>query len=364
VTIPAGNGDNNIYLLTTSLTNGTAYRFAMSAVNANGESATTVSAPVTINDTSGSNTVSGSVSFTGITPTGPLYVGFFSDNPPGVFFKRIASPATPQGFSVAGVPSGTYSFFAVLDQNANGIIETGDFTNFGGPNGEPPSLVVSGNSAGNNTALNQGSVSATGSVITHHTLFSGAHTYYINVSLAMGTKQPTSMILFSGKNVAIPFDMAADRNNNFNPFYNNSVAPAVGDVYLFRVRFSDGTFEVIPATVTAVLSSFAQSLTMVTTGAGSKTVPQLTWTAPVSPPPPSPYTYAVGVFNSSGPGFWYYSGSGSGIPSSQTNVVYNFDGNASPNGPLTTGTIYNWSVEVRDSNGNSAQNQTTYTPAP
>src|SRR6266403_390296 len=67
--LPAGDS-NNVYLLS-GLTNGTPYWFKMSALNAIGESVVpplSVVGPITINATAGANTVSGSVSFTGITP--------------------------------------------------------------------------------------------------------------------------------------------------------------------------------------------------------------------------------------------------------------------------------------------------------
>src|SRR6202011_3086442 len=91
-TISAGNSEN-VFVLS-GLTNGTQYWFKMSAVNANGEStvpALSVVGPVTIGATTGANTVSGSVTFSGIQlplPAGAaLYVGMFS-NTSGVYFQK------------------------------------------------------------------------------------------------------------------------------------------------------------------------------------------------------------------------------------------------------------------------------------
>jgi hypothetical protein len=60
---------------------------------------------------------------------------------------------------------------------------------------------------------------------------------------------------------------------------------------------------------------------------------------------------------------WCYSGgkNSNGIPSSQTTVVFDVDGSASSSS-LTSGTTYNWSVQVQDANGNTAQEQVNYTP--
>ena len=61
---------------------------------------------------------------------------------------------------------------------------------------------------------------------------------------------------------------------------------------------------------------------------------------------------------------WAYFGgqNSNGIPSSQLNVVFNTDGLASPDASLTSGTTYNWYVQVSDDNGNTAQYTTTYAP--
>jgi hypothetical protein len=93
------------------------------------------------------------------------------------------------------------------------------------------------------------------------------------------------------------------------------------------------------------------------------TVPQLNWTTPASAP--ASYTYSVNLFNANGTAQepWNYSGSGNsnGIPSSQTNVLFNTDGSASPNPALTSGGTHDWSVTMRDANGNTAQQTVPYT---
>jgi hypothetical protein len=185
--------------------------------------------------------------------------------------------------------------------------------------------------------------------------------YGLSVQVDYGTKIPTSMTLISGNNIAVPYDMNADSHNaNYNPIYNNSVSPTVGDAYQFLVTFSDGTTQTITSTLSAVLTSFAQSLNMQTTSPGSPTVPLLTWAAPAVLPTALPYSYSVNLYNNSGL-FWNYygSGSGNGIPSSQTSVLYGTNSNGGPNPPLTSGT-YSWSVSVIDNNNNQNQYTTTY----
>jgi len=341
------------------LSNGLTY-FKVSAVNSTGESAATTPVSATLAAGSGANTVSGTVTFPGTATGHTLYVGAYGNS--GIFFTAIANPVSPQAYSIAGVPSGTYQNFAVLDLNDDGEFNPPDITDVTN-HSNPPTITVSGSTTGNITLTN---VPVSIGVPTSVFGFSGQpNSYSISVQVDYGTKLPISMTLISGKNVAVPFDMNADSHNaNYNPIFNNSVSPTVGDAYQFLVTFSDGTTQVVTSTVSAVITSFAQNLTMQTTSPGSPTVPLLTWTAPAVPPTALPYSYSVSVYNNSGTSqvFWNYygSGSGNGLPSSQTSVLFNIDGSASPNSPLIVGGSYTWAVFVQDNNNNQGVYQTTY----
>jgi hypothetical protein len=160
--------------------------------------------------------------------------------------------------------------------------------------------------------------------------------------------------------------MVVDQNNNGgqSPAFLVGAVPAVGDTYHFQVTFSDGSsVPDMTASVTAVLTSFAQNLVMQTTSPGSPNIPLLTWSAPASLPTFLPYTYSVGLYNTNGSinVNWYYSGgkNSNGIPSTTTNVLFNKDGNASVTS-LPGATNYKWWVTVQDANGNTAQYTTTY----
>jgi hypothetical protein len=357
-TFKAQGEGTNVFILK-GLANGLTY-FKLSAVNGVGESAATTPVSVTLGLGTGLNTVSGTVTFPGTATGHTLYVGVYSHN--GIHFEAITSPVSPQAYSFAGVPSGTYQNFAIIDLNDDGEIDTGDIDNVGS-HSNPPTITVSGNTTGNITLTNPISTiniptSAKGS--------SGQpNTYSISMEISSGSKLPISATLFSGKNVAVPYDITGDEHNaNFNPIYNNSVSPTVGDTYQFLVTFSDGSTQVLTGTVTAILTSFAQNLVMQTTAPGSPTVPLLTWSAPATLPVALPYTYSVNLYNtnSTPQEFWsYYGGnnSGNGIPSTQTTVLFNVDGSANPSSSLTVGGTYNWSVTVQDNNNNSAQFTTT-----
>jgi hypothetical protein len=352
-------GHGNDVLFFKGLPNGLTY-FKFSAANSVGESATTTPVSATLGLGTGANTVSGTVTFPG-TATGPMYVGVYGNS--GVYVDIIANPTSPQAYTVSGVPNGTYSNFAIIDMNNDGQIDAGDITNAGGDN-NPPGITVSGNTSGSMTLTNP---VAAFNVKTFVNGTSGQpNTYSLNLRPVSGSKLPISAIMFSGPNVAVPYDVNADQHNsNYSPIFNNSVSPTVGDAYQFLTTFSDGTTQVLPSPVTAVLSSsFAQNLTMNSPVAGSATIPVLNWTAPATLPTIVPYTYNVNLYNASGTSqeFWSFYGSGNsnGIPSTQTNVLFNVDGSAGPSSSLTSGGTYNWSVTVQDNNGNSAQYTVPY----
>ncbi len=362
-TYPAGNSEDVFAL--TGLTNGTAYYFKLAAVNATATSAySSVVGPITVNATSGANTVSGTVTFTGITPAGGahLNVGLFS-GVSGVYFVSYPTPTSGQTFSISGVPSGKYSLFAFLDQVNCNYICVGDVTNFVGPNG-PPQIVISGPSTGNAIALT--AFNANTYVSTYHASGNGnPDSYGVNVGINLGLELPISMTLYSAPGVGVPYDLNADPQNSNSPINNNSVSPTVGDIYNFQVTFANGTTQVIPASVTEVLNTFATSLSETTSGVVggvtlSRNVPEFTWAAPSSPP--SVYTYQIQVYDDNQQ-IWNYKGGsdGNGLPSTVTSAVYNSDGKASQS-TLTTGVKYAFSVSVTDTLGNTASFTVSYTP--
>jgi hypothetical protein len=357
-----GQGSN--VLILSGLANGATY-FKMSSVNGGGESATTaIIGPLTLAAGTGADTVSGTVTFpTGTTFTGPLYVGVYSNSGSGIYVERIASPTNPQAYSISGVPSGSYQNFGIVDQNNDGEIDAGDISNVNSQI-NPPTLVVSGNTTGNITLTNP-----TAQISIPTSVFGSSgqpNSYSLNLNVNTGSKLPISMIMFSGKNVAVPYDMNADTHNaQYSPIYANSISPTAGDTYQILVTFSDASTQIVPVSLSAVLNSFPQNLEMNSPVANTATVPVLNWTAPATLPTILPYSYSVNLNSNNGTPQenWNYSGpgNGNGIPSTQTNVQFDVDGSANPSSSLTPGGSYNWSVTVQDNANNQAQYSTTYT---
>ncbi len=356
VTFKAQGSNTNVFILD-GLTNGATY-FKVAALVGTTESATTsVIGPITIGATTGANTVSGKVTFAG-TPTGPMYVGVYGNN--GIYLTRIASPVSPQAYSVSGVPAGSYTNFAIIDMNNNGEIDAGDISNTNSSSNQV--LTVSGNTTGNVTLSN---VAAQANVTTQFQLGNGpSGSYQLQLRVYQQTKLPVSVTAFSGPNMPVPFDInASQHNSSQSPEFVNGAVPSVGDAYLFYVVYSDGTNQILTGTVSGVLNanSVAQNLSVNVNSPYSATVPDFVWAAPVTPPSGS-YTYSIFVNGPSGLNWSYFGGNGNnGMPSTQTNVVFDTDGSATSSS-LTVGTQYQWQINVADVNNNVAMSGTNYTP--
>ena len=383
------NGDSvNVWILnnnktgiTGSFTNGTAYYFRACG-NAGGSCGPwTVwggSSPVSVTAgaPSGSSyfTVTGTVTLPStITPTGPLYVGFYDQTTGNAYATAIASPSnnTPNAYTVQ-VPSGTtYYFFGILDQNKNGIVDVGDVSNTGN-GGNSTVTAVTGNMTGVNLALSGANSVAT--VTTYNmqsTTGSGTNiSYALNLNVREHAKLPVSVTLTAGPNVLYPLDIAhcsSCNNVGYDYYINvNSAQPAVGDTYSFLVTYSDGTSETITASVTGLITAFATGLSPSGSVPGD-TTPTFTWTDPASA---SSYTYQFNLNDNNGNTIWQIPGPNSnlnGFASTITSITWGTDPTGStsntPSVPsLTTGTTYYWQINVQDANGNSAQTQVSMTP--
>ena len=351
ITVPVGDANNSGLYVQSGLTNGPYYYKVSSLVSGNGESApSTVVGPITIGATTGSNTVSGTVTYPG-TATGPMIVGVFNKTG-GIFFTRIASPTSPEAYSVAGVPSGSYFNFVIIDMNNNGIIDVGDISN---TSGNTPQITVSANTMANVTLTAAGAVEQ---VTTNHSSNgTPAQDYYnANVDVNNGTKLAVAVTVVSAPYIAVPFDMSNPYGSFYTGFGLSSVRPNVGDAFKVKVTYSDGTSEYLTSSVTGVLDSFATN--PIVTPTPSANVPTFSWAAPTTPP--ASYTYKLNVNQNAVGQVWNYP-QDNGMPSTQLSVVYNFDSRANP-ASLVTGTMYNWTISVRDANRNEAQWQSSYTP--
>ncbi len=354
-TIPNLPANQDGTFLHTGLANGTPYAYKVRSNVGATTGAWSAVVTAAAGPATGGSTVSGTVAFTG-TATGPLLVAVGDPNS-GMQVASIPAPtASPAAFSVAGVPNGTWSVYAIIDQNNNGLIDEGDLKNVNG--GSAPVVTVSGPTSG--VAVTLSSAKGQAATTTQHNRSAGGSSdYYAQLSVNDGTQRVARAVIFSGKGLPLPLDVPKDREH-YAWFNFGATAPVVGDAYAVRVTYADGSAaENLTGAVTAVLGTFATGLTETTTG-GSNTVttPTFSWAAP-SPAPAGTWGYALSVNMSGGGSAWDYPRDNWMFPSTTTSLQYNSDGNAFQSS-LTTGT-YTWSVTVVDAQHNRARQEKSYT---
>jgi hypothetical protein len=409
-TFKAVGTHSNVWILNNSVVGsgtfvgGTTYYFRAKGVNSAGQSGYAVygggtPTGVTILTSavpSGYNTVTGAVSIpAGITPTGPLYVGFYNQNNNDVYATIIPlgsiSTSSPNSYTVY-VPTDSspdYINFVILDQNNDGLIDLGDVSNTdnnGGSSGI--AITPTGTLTGYDPVLP--TANSTLAVTTQYqqdTSYNGSQPstqvdYSLNFNLRKGNKLPVSVTLTSGPNVIHPVDLSACNSCGTEQFqysvYLNSVMPVVGQAYDFLVTYSDsptdtqtviGTVTGWNGTSTLVgASDLATNLQPSESGSTSLT-PTFTWAYPANA---GDFTYSFYMNGPTGT-IWQIPSTNSnfnGFTSAQVpmpaGITWGTDpiesGNPPSVGSLTSGDNYQWQIQVNDSNGNQALTTVYYIP--
>ncbi|MFZ3265575.1 MAG: putative Ig domain-containing protein [Terriglobales bacterium] len=360
-------GKNNPWLVT-GLTNGTTYYFRAEGVAGGSTSSWSGASPgVLVGSPTGGNAISGTVTFTG-TAKGPLYVGFYDQNTGNVYAEEVASPKSPQAYSVS-VPTGSnYFFFGVIDNNNNGLLNgAGQISNTNENN--MASIAITGPTTTENLTLP--SANSQAEVTTQSSEYdSGSPGYSIGFTVDGLFKLPVAVELTTGPSpgVVLPVDIANNtfyggQADAFNYYASlNGATPNVGDSYTLNVTYSDGTSENINAAVSAVLNAFATNLSP--QGNGVSLTPNFSWTDPTNP---GNYTYQFYLQDQNGNMIWQIPGNNSnsnGFSSSITSITWNVDPTGSGDLPsvssLNGSTTYYWYIQATDVNGNSALAQVSF----
>lgn len=361
----AGGGSKNViaskenHLILTGLTDGLYYYATVTAWNGSTESAPSQAAgPVRIGAAATGVTVSGTVNFSGITPTGPLYVVLENDKSDAIHAAWVTAPVSPQPFTISSVPDGAFRLFSFIDMNNSQTLDDGDYRV---ATDQDPIVIVSGTPV-SGAALTIPASNASAAVRSRHyknptDMYEG---YSLDFWVEPGAKRAVTATLSSG-----PFmsgdgdqvDLGTFKGDPLLTWFSLSAGniPAPGDTYTINAAYTDGSTEDLFPAVSAVLEDFA----VPQSPAASSSVnsgPYFSWSEPV-PPPSYPYTYSLRLQDMYGMQLWR---SDSRLPPSQLSAPYNFDKSALPS-PLVAGQTYRWSVVIQDSNGNSSEIETPFT---
>ena len=362
------------------IANGSGYYFRARAVAATSSSPwSAVVGPATIGAPTGADTLSGEVTFSQ-KATGPLYVGVFDQNTYEVYATVVGSktspPTSPAAYTVQ-VPSGTqYFFFALLDQNNDGLIDPKDITNINGYNMITPTLEVSGNTAHNFILPSGNSIAVvrSGNDLGLSEYGGASHTYELDFDVTGVAKQPVAVTINSGPDMALPLDARLcqgcgyDPNSSFSfDFAFSSNVPKVGATYPMQITYSDGTQETLSPTITAVVPP-PTGVSPEGPVASTNTKPTLKWTYPANP---SDYMYQMWFADSNYETVWSIPNINSSTNSFTSSIAPSIAWGADPTGAtgntpslptLTDGVVYHWEVVAYDANGNRGQDFVDYVP--
>ena len=363
------------------ITNGQTYYFEARARNAAGPaSGWTVygggtPTGVTIGTSTSGNQVQGTVDIpAGVTPTGPLYVGYYNRSTNAAYATRIANPGNSNPFTVY-VPTDTnsdYIFFEVLDQNNDGLIDAWDVSN---TRNNASGIPISGPLTGQNLTLaianSTANVSTQYYQITGQAGSSSFSGYNLNFDAQEGNKLPVAVTLLSGPNVIDPVDIS-----NYCPGCGsvhfqyhvpvNGDTPTVGDTYSFKVTYSDSSSdtETVAGAVTGWngTSSLVDSNDLVSGLLPSDQAslgPSFSW---IDPSMDNSDLFSFYLADGTGNTIWQIPGGSSnsnGFSSSITSLAWGVDptdasNDLAPGTVLTDLALYTWGIQAQDDLGNQA----------
>jgi hypothetical protein len=320
-----------------------------------------VAGPITVGAPTGPVTVSGTATFANAA-TGPLHIYFENRSTGETYNTAVASPVSPQNYSIQLPAAGNYFVSAFIDQNNDSIEDNGDMLSGGTSN-----VAVTGSTGTFDLTLNGGGTSYLTVGLNNYQAIDYAlgltkQFYNLATGAWSGSKELIAMELVSGPNVVVPQDLvgcawepAISFCSSFNLIGNT---PNVGDAYGFKVSYSDGTSETKTYTLPSVPGSFGANPSP--SGVGTNLTPNISWT---DPPNASDYTYTF-IFSGGYPAeSWEIPVPGYGLSfsSSINSLTWGVDPTGGNNLPSPASLSssggpypYDWSVTAIDSSNNDS----------
>ena len=367
------------------LTNGQTYYFEARARNSAGAASAwtvygggtpigiTIGASTTGNEVQGTVTIPG-----GVTPSGPLYVGYYNQSTNTVYGTRIASPSSSNPFTVY-VPtdaSNDYVFFEILDQNNDGLIDTGDVANTRQQNLNP--IAITGPLTSQNLTLGTANSTAQVGVQYYQYGVNNPTTgYNLNFDVREANKLPVAVTLLSGPNVINPVDISNYCSGCGNVQFQyyvplNGNTPNVGDAYTLKVTYSDSSSDT--ETLTPAVTGWNGTTSLVGANDVATSLlpndqeslqPTFSWGVPAVD---SSDTFSYYLFDANNNIVWQIPGQNSnsnGLPSSITSLNWGIDPTDASNDltsgfTLTDQAMYSWQLNAADAYGNQALTSVTF----
>ena len=277
--VPSGNNDMWAHIGGTSLSS---YKVQSVTVKSDGTTATAISSCAKASAPGGGVTATGKAVFTA-SPSGPLFVALMDEPNNRFFVAGVASPVSPQTYSINNVPAGTYKLGMFLDPSNLGIINKGTIQ--WSTNSKDEVLVTVGGSAVTLPDLTLVGQNADIGVTTQHGTNGVSNDWYnLDIRASDGMKHPVTVQITGGPNLSLtPVDLGIGKNwPEYESWQNlpGSTPPAVGDTYGFTIGYSDGTSESVTRAVTGVINTIPTPTFPPPGGTVSSTFPLFAWTMP------------------------------------------------------------------------------------
>ncbi len=306
----------------------------------------------------GTRSISGTVTYSGVTPTGPLFIAAVPPNNGGPPLSiSISSPAqNSNGFTIPSLPDGSYNLYAFIDMNNNGIDDAGDYRLMNQTG--VPVTVTGGNVTGVTVPLPISDVSFT--LATQH-MFSGepgstnsgeSYSYEINISPQL--KVPVKAQILNGTNISAPVDMGIGyEKGSLRLSIDNMVTGIPSYSFNIKVCYDDACTTNSATFPFSGTATFLQSPPLPTApigGVAYASSSPLQWL----PPPTLPAYYSLNINSDNGFNFW----TEGIVPSS---VSYTDAGLTLP----ANASSYYWTISAHDnaSPSNSVSYQAQFTTA-
>lgn len=323
----------------------TPYSYKVTA-HLNGSSASTAWVSVTP-PTSGLDpgSVSGTVTYSGVTPAGPLFIAAVPPNNGGPPLSiSISSPAlNSNGFTIPNLPDGSYNLYAFIDMNNSGSDDAGDYRLMDG-NGVPVT-VAGGNVTGVTVPLPISDVSFT--LATQHMFFgepgstNSGENYSYEINISPQLKVPVKAQILNGTSISTPVDMGIGyEKGSMRLSIDNMVTGTPSYSFNIKVCYDDACTTNSATFPFSGTATFLQSPPLPTApigGVAYASASPLQWLAP----PTLPAYYSLNVNSDNGFNFWTegiapssvsYTDAGLTLPTNAANYYWTISAhdNASP----------------------------------
>lgn len=338
----------------------TAYYYKVVAVNSAGSTAASAWSPAG-QLPQGSYSVSGTVTYTGVTPTGPLGLAALDENGYPYFVGYATPAANSQSFTIPNLPAGKYGIQGFIDMNNNGIDDAGDLR-------IKESAGVRVTITSSNVTGVSVNLPTTGAVLqarTGHTLYgetgadSSGEQYQYRLLVTPQLKTPINAALTSAPSsgsgyVVTPVDLGNSYENGRLELNIQGLKKAqAGDSYTVTVYYLEGGSDAYTVLTAAPYNSppwplapiFPVSYNDISKGISNGS-PVFSWLPPATPPD-TWYSYALWLQDSNYNNLW----SADNLPSTITSYNTSTDGFTLPT--ATTG--YGWTISALDANDNEIQ---------